>query len=327
MRVALVCVVSLLACAGASRRAEHHAAHTVTLRGSDTMVVLSQKWAQGFREARPDLSVQVGGGGSGVGIAALMNGTTDLAAASRDVEPRELDALRARGGEPIVLRVAVDALAVYVHEDNSLPSLDVASLGALYRGHATHWTDVGGRDTSRVVLYGRENSSGTYVFFKEHVLERFDFAAETQSLPGTAAVIQAVRHDPKGIGYGGYGFARGVRLVPIAPTRGEPAVAPDARTAIDGSYPLARFLYLVLADVPTGATRDLVTWVLSDEGQAEVEGAGFFPLPMDVRAAERAKLEKSAADPADSVETAAADPADSVETAAADPADSVETSR
>mgnify|MGYP000974729805 CR=1 FL=1 len=291
MRVAIVCVVGLLACAGATRRAERHAADTVTLRGSDTMVVLSQKWAQAFRETRPELSVQVSGGGSGVGIAALMNGTTDLAAASRDVEPRELDALRARGGEPIVLRVAVDALAVYVHEDNPLPSLDVASLRALYRGHATHWTDVGGSDASRVVLYGRENSSGTYVYFKEHVLDRFDFAAETQSLPGTAAVIQAVRHDPKGIGYGGYGFAHGVRLVPIAPARGEPAVVPDERTAIDGSYPLARFLYLVLAEVPTGATRDLVTWVLSDEGQAEVEGAGFFPLPPEVRAAERAKLE------------------------------------
>ena len=116
------------------------------------------------------------------------------------------------------------------------------------------------------------------------------------------AVIQAVRHDPKGIGYGGYGFAHGVRLVPIAPTRGAPAVVPDERTAIDGSYPLARFLYLVLAETPTGATRDLVTWVLSDEGQAEVAGAGFFPLPVDVRAVERAKLERSAADPADSGE-------------------------
>ncbi|MCU0675720.1 MAG: phosphate ABC transporter substrate-binding protein [Myxococcota bacterium] len=313
MRVALVCVIGLFACAGATRRAERNAAHTVTLRGSDTMVVLCQRWAQAFREARPDLSVQVGGGGSGVGIAALLNGTTDLAAASRDVEPSELDGLRERGGAPIVLRVAVDALAVYVHEDNALPSLDVASLRALYRGRATHWSDVGRSDASRVVLYGRENSSGTYVYFKEHVLDRFDFAAETQSLPGTAAVIQAVRHDPKGIGYGGFGFAHGVRLVPIAPTRGEPAVVPDERTAIDGSYPLARFLYLVLSDAPTGATRDLVTWVLSDEGQAEVAGAGFFPLPAEVREAERAKLEASAADPADSIEASAADPADSIE--------------
>lgn len=294
MRVALVSLVWLVAsCAGASGRAERRAAQTMTLRGSDTMVVLSQKWAQAFREARPELSLQVSGGGSGVGIASLLSGTTDVAASSRDVESGELDSLRVLGGEPIVLRVAVDALAVYVHDDNPLTSLDVPTLRALYRGHATHWSDVGLDQDARVILYGRENSSGTYVYFKEHVLERFDFAAETQSLPGTAAVIQAVRQDRRGIGYGGFGFAHGVRLVPIASHGDAPAVLPDETSAIDGSYPLARFLFLVLADVPRGAAKEFVTWVLSDAGQAEVAGAGFFALPPAVLEEERVKLGES----------------------------------
>lgn len=282
-------LVSLVACTGADGRAERHAARTVTLRGSDTMVVLTQRWAQAFRAAHPDLSVQVSGGGSGVGIASLQSGTTDVAAASRDIEESELEALRALGGAPLVLRVAVDALAVYVHEDNPLSTLDVSTLRGLYRGELTHWSDVGGEPT-RVVLYGRENSSGTYVYFKEHVLERLDFAAETQSLPGTAAVIQAVRRDPRGIGYGGFGFAHGVKLVAISPARGAPAVRPSERSAVDGSYPLARFLYLALADVPEDATLALLDFVLSDEGQAEVAAAGFFPLPPEILAEERAKL-------------------------------------
>ncbi|MCB9601502.1 MAG: phosphate ABC transporter substrate-binding protein [Sandaracinus sp.] len=283
-------VIALVVGCASTERAERRASETVTLRGSDTMIVLTQRWAHAFHDTHPALSMQVSGGGSGVGLAALASGTTDVAAASRDVEPEELASLRTPRGEPRVLRVAVDALAVYVHRDNPLERLDVAALRGLYRGQLTHWSDVGGAP-EQVVLYGRENSSGTYVYFKEHVLERLDFAAETQSLPGTAAVIQAVRRDPRGIGYGGFGFAQGVKLVAIAPSPDAPAVVPDESSAIDGRYPLARFLYLVLADAPQGATRAFLEFVLSDAGQREVVDAGFFPLPPDVLAEERAKLE------------------------------------
>ncbi|MBX3249939.1 MAG: substrate-binding domain-containing protein [Myxococcales bacterium] len=288
--VAIVSLALALGCAGARGRAERHAASTLTVRGSDTMVVLSQRWAQAYRHARGDVSVQVSGGGSGVGIASLLAGTTDLAASSREVTSHELAALaRARGVEPEVYRVAIDALAVYVHESSALREIELSALQDLYRGRITRWSALGGPDEP-VVLYGRENNSGTYVFFKERVLDRLDFVAETQSLPGTSAVIHAVSRDRRGVGYGGIGYGAGVRLVAVRAAPDAEAVLPDERSAIDRRYPLARFLYLVRADAETAKARDYLEWILSDEGQGEVEAAGFFPLPRDVREAELARL-------------------------------------
>ena len=252
---------------------------TLTIKGSDTMVILAQRWAEAFMRKNAGASVQVSGGGSGTGIAALLNGTTDLANASRTMKDREREQLRQRHGkEAHETRVALDALAVYVHRDNSLESLTLDQLKKIYRGEITNWSEVGGPDR-RIVIYGRENNSGTYAYFKEHVLEEEDFAPETQTLSGTSAVINAVSRDPSGIGYGGIAYAEGIRTVMLQGD-GEP-VAPTMENATSGAYPLARYLHIYTAGEPTGLARQYLDFVLSEEGQAVVEGVGYYPLPRE----------------------------------------------
>ena len=160
----------------------------------------------------PGANIQVTGGGSGVGIAALINGTTDIAESSRPMKDAEKTQLQQKRGVAVVeLPVALDGLAVYVHEKNPLQELTLEQLKKIYTGAVKNWKDVGGND-ERIILYGRENSSGTYAYFKEHVLENADYYPTTQTLPGTAAVINAVSKDIRGIGYGGIAYLKGVRL-------------------------------------------------------------------------------------------------------------------
>jgi hypothetical protein len=183
----------------------------LSVKGSDTMVILAQHWAEGFMASHEGVQVQVTGGGSGTGIAALLGGTADIASASRPMNDRERATLsRERHAEARESRVALDALAVYVHDQNPVTSLTMEQLASIYRGQVTRWSEVGGPDRP-IVLYSRENNSGTYTYFKEHVLGNQDFALTAQTLPGTAAVINAVSRDPNGIGYGGIGYAEGVR--------------------------------------------------------------------------------------------------------------------
>ena len=236
-------------------------------------------------EHATDVSVQVSGGGSGTGIAALANGTTDIAAASRPITEREIEQLRETRGEPRSVRAAIDAVAVYVNEANPIESLSIPQVRSIFRGQHERWNEISTFDEP-FVLYSRENNSGTYAFFKEHVLDRLDFAAEAQSLPGTAAVIHAVSLDEGGIGYGGIGYGSGVKAIAIA-ADGEQAVLPTAEAAVAGEYPLARYLLLVIVGDPDPATRAFLDHVLSREGQDVVEAAGFFPLPDSVLEEER----------------------------------------
>jgi len=253
------------------------------------MIILAQQWAQAYGATDPGVSVQVSGGGSGTGIAALLNGTTDIANASREIHEREREQLREdRGVDAREHRVAIDAVAVYVNEGNPIRALSVPELREIFRGRTRWWSDVGGA-RRRIVLYGRENNSGTYAYFKEHVLDRHDFAAEAQSLPGTAAVIHALSRDVHGIGYGGIGYGEGVVALAVA-AENAPPVRPGAETAVDGSYPLARFLFMYTAGEASEDATAFLRWILSDEGQAVVEDAGFFPLPPSVLEEERAKL-------------------------------------
>ncbi len=231
---------------------------------------------------RPDAVLQVSGGGSGTGFAALLNGTTDLANASRGITEEERERIaRERGARPVEVTVAMDAIAIYVHEDNPIEALSLTDLEGLFRGRIRRWTELGGRDAP-VVLYSRENNSGTYRFFKDEVLDRCDFAPEAQTLPGTAAIINAVSRDPFGVGYGGIGYAEGVRIVPIE-VDGAP-VEPTSDNALSGRYPLARPLYTYAVGPPEGLAADYLTFVVSDDGQALVEAQGFFVLPDALRA-------------------------------------------
>ncbi len=252
---------------------------TVTLKGSDTMVILAQRWAEVFMREHAGFTIQVTGGGSGTGIAALINGTTDIATASRAMKDAEKAQIQAqRGGPANEIRVAVDALAVYVPETSPVRELSIPQLSKIFRGEITNWREVGGPNAS-IILYGRENNSGTYVYFKEHVLEDADFAASTQTLPGTAAVINAVARDRNGIGYGGIAYAQGVRPIRVKATDDGAPIAPDMTTATDGTYPLARFLFFYTVGEPSGPEKSFVDCVLSSPGQAVIQNVGYYPLP------------------------------------------------
>lgn len=283
-------VVSLLAlglipaCGGKLERpgagAGENVRQTLTIKGSDTMVILAQRWAERFRVDNPNITVQVSGGGSGTGIAALLNGTCDIANSSRPIKAREREQIRAaRNQDAQEFKVALDAIAIYVHSSNPVTSLTMAQLKSIFRGEITNWRDVGGPDHA-IVLYSRENNSGTYAYFKEHVLSDQDFATAAQTLPGTAAVIHAVSSDPFGIGYGGIAYGSGVRSLGVAGESGQP-VQPTLQNATSGTYPLARFLYLYTPGAPTETARKYIDFVLSRTGQDVVEGVGFFPLPRE----------------------------------------------
>jgi phosphate transport system substrate-binding protein len=257
---------------------EAHGSSTLTIKGSDTMVILAQKWAQAFMDANAGKVVQVSGGGSGTGVAALINGTADLANASRSIKDKEQkQLLKRRGVEAVEFRVALDSLAVYVPAANQIETLTIPQLKKIIRGQTTHWKEVGGQDMP-IVIYSRENNSGTYAYFKEHVLDNEDFAATAQTLPGTAAVINAVSKDKGGIGYGGIAYAEGVRTVKVAAEGAEP-VEPTMENATSGKYPLSRFLHIYSAGDPVGVAKEYIDFVLSDAGQKVVEGVGYYPLP------------------------------------------------
>lgn len=252
-------------------------AGTVTVKGSDTMVILAQRWAEDYMKKNPSKKVQVTGGGSGTGIAALVNGTTDVANSSRSIKDAEKAKIRDRFNTlPTEIAVAKDGVAVYVHESNPVSQLTVEQLKSIYLGDVTSWKDVGGPD-QRIVLYSRENSSGTYVFFKENVLGNDDFAASAQTLPGTAAVVNAVAKERSGIGYGGAAYAKGVKEVKIVGKDGQ-GWLPTAENVKAGKYPLSRPLFMYTRGKPSGEAKDFIDFCLSPEGQAIVTQVGYFPI-------------------------------------------------
>jgi phosphate transport system substrate-binding protein len=254
------------------------AANAVTIKGSDTMVILVQRWAEGYMKVHPGAVVQVTGGGSGTGIAALINGGTDICTASRPMKPEEFEQVKAkRQAEAREIPVALDGIAVYVHEKSRVKSLTLDQIKQIYQGKIADWKALGGTK-GPIIAYSRENNSGTYEYFKEHVLAREDFAANVQSMPGTAAIVNAVAKDPQSIGYGGIAYAKGVRPIAVSPRKGRPAVAPSQASVVSGKYPISRKLYFYTAGEPAGLAGEFVTWALSDEGQKICQEVGYFPL-------------------------------------------------
>jgi phosphate transport system substrate-binding protein len=252
-------------------------AGTVTVKGSDTMVILAQRWAEAYMKKNPGTKVQVTGGGSGTGIAALQNGTTDIADASRAMKDSERATIRDRFNVlPTETAVAKDGVAFYVNDSNPVQQLTVDQLKKIYVGDAERWKDVGGKDAP-IVLYSRENSSGTYVFVKEVVLGNEDYAPRAQTLPGTAAVVNAVAKEPNGIGYGGAAYAKGVKEVKVVGKDGQ-AYAPRKEDVMSGRYPLSRPLFMYTRGKPQGEAKAFIDFCLSPEGQAIVDQVGYFPV-------------------------------------------------
>ena len=250
---------------------------TITIKGSDTLVRLGQRWAEEYMKINPEVVIQVSGGGSGTGIAALLNGTTDICEASRDMKAKEYKLAEEKGIDVYRISVSLDGIAVFLHEVNPVKELTFAQLKGIYTGSITNWKEVGGND-SRIILYGRENNSGTYAFFKEHVLEKDEYSEYTQTLPGTAAVVNAVSKDVNGIGYGGIAWAKGVKFAAVKLNDDSPAVEPSVEAVSDGTYPISRELYWFFNGKPTGDLKKLVNWALSAEGQKLAEEIDYVPL-------------------------------------------------
>ncbi|MCX7834637.1 MAG: phosphate ABC transporter substrate-binding protein [bacterium] len=252
--------------------------NTITVKGSDTMVILAQRWAEIYMSKNPTTTIQVTGGGSGTGISALINGTTDIANSSRPLKPSEREKLKQRFGSlGVEVKVAKDGLSIYLHETNPVKELTLQQIRDIYTGKITNWKEVGGND-AKIILYGRENNSGTYVYFKDEVLNGADFVSTMQSLPGTAAVVNAVSKDKNGIGFGGAAYGKGIKYCAVKVDNQSPAYEPTEENIRSGKYPISRFLYMYLRNKPTGAVKEYIDWILSAEGQEIVAKVGYFPV-------------------------------------------------
>jgi phosphate transport system substrate-binding protein len=248
----------------------------ITVKGSDTMVILAQKWAELYMKNNPSATIQVTGGGSGVGITALINGTTDICNASRPMKQTEIEKLKARYNTlGVQIPCAKDGITIFLNDANKVQELTLKQLSDIYLGKIKNWKEVGGND-AEIRMYGRENSSGTYTYFHDEVVKA-DYAANVQSLPGTAAVVNAVKKDVNGIGYGGAAYAVGVKHAKVKKDANSPAILPTAETIGKGDYPITRFLYMYMRNKPTGETKKYIDWILGPEGQRIVTEVGYFP--------------------------------------------------
>lgn len=281
--VMLSCCLSLVfGCARQGPEAGRGQWKTITVKGSDTLVILGQRWAEEYMKAHPGSVVQVTGGGSGTGIAALINGSTDICAASRPMKEQEKQEVQQRRGQAVQeIPVALDGITIFLNQANPVEALTLGQVKAIYTGTVTQWSEVGGKQLGRsdqIIVYGRENNSGTYLYFKEHVLGDEDFAPFVQSLPGTAAVINAVSKDSHAIGYGGIAYAKGVKAMKIKKDEPSAAVEPSLATVESGRYPISRSLYFYTVGEPQGGVKAFIDWALGEEGQKICAAVGYYPL-------------------------------------------------
>jgi phosphate transport system substrate-binding protein len=252
--------------------------------GSDTIVNLALAWAQAYGAQQPDVNISVTGGGSGTGLAALINGTADLANASRAITPDEIAKAKANGITPVQHVVARDAIAVLVNPANPVGQLTLPQLSALYTGQLTNWRQVGGEDRP-VVLLSRESNSGTHVYFLANVIRLGDakspllFSPDTLLLPSSEGISAEVRQNPNAIGYDGLGYVTpDMRTVAVAVADGQPFVLPSIDTVNDKTYPVARDLYIYSNGEPTGVTKAYLDWIMGPDGQKIVAQLGFVPV-------------------------------------------------
>jgi phosphate transport system substrate-binding protein len=252
------------------------------------MVNLIQAWAERYREIYPTVSVQVAGGGSGVGFAGLVDGILDIAAASREITADESRRVQARRGvSPREVTVALDAIAVYAHAANPLNAISLQDLAEIYGegGRLREWSQLGIRNSAcrhdEIIRVGRQSNSGTYVYFGQVVLGRArDYEMGSIDLSGSKDVVTLVSRTPCAIGYSGVAYAMdgGVKVLAVATSGGGPAVTPSVATVVGGSYPIARPLYFYTAGAPAGSIKDFLHWVLEPDGQKIVQELGFVPV-------------------------------------------------
>jgi phosphate transport system substrate-binding protein len=273
------------AAAGAAAVGEQRA---IQNKGSDTLVNLALAWAETYRDIEPSVSIAVTGGGSGTGIASLINGTVDVANASRQIKEGEIADAQANGIDPIEFIVAIDALAVIVNKDNPVEQLTIDQLSDIFTGRITNWADVGGNDEA-IVVVSRETNSGTHVYFLEEVVRKGDgdntdiFAPQTLLMPSSVGITSEVQRNPRAIGYDGLGYVdpEHEKLIAVAKDAAGPFVQPSVASGADGSYPISRNLYMYTAGEPDPVITSYLDWIRGPEGQQIVADLGFVPLPQE----------------------------------------------
>lgn len=254
--------------------------------GSDTMVNLAQAWAEEYAVVDPSVSVEVSGGGSGTGIAALINGTVDIANCSRRVEPEEIEqAKRNTRKEPREFMVGYDAMAIYVHKSNPLDEITIDQLAEIYRegGKITRWSQLGAKmpsGTDEIIRLSRQSNSGTYYYFREAVLgQGHDFKLGSRDMHGSKDVVELVADTPAAIGYSGMGYATpAVKMLRVAKKAGDTAYAPTVENTLNHTYPISRPLFMYTLGEPTGAVKKYLDWIHSDTGKKIVIQSGYVPL-------------------------------------------------
>jgi phosphate transport system substrate-binding protein len=255
--------------------------------GSDTMVNLAQAWAEEYAKVDPAVSIEVAGGGSGVGIAALINGTADIANSSRKLEPEEVEKAKAAGHEPKEYMVGYDGLAIYVHKDNPIIEISMEDLAEIYKegGKINKWSDLGvkaipGSKGDDIIRVSRQNNSGTYHYFRETVVgKKNDFKAGSMDMNGSKDVVELVSKTPGAIGYSGLGYATAaVKIVKVAKKKGDPAITPSIATVLDKTYPISRPMFMYTPGEPPAHVKKYLDWIHEAAGQKIVESTGYVPL-------------------------------------------------
>jgi phosphate transport system substrate-binding protein len=290
--MAIVFCVCLTGCSKKSEESGTPSSGRVIIQnsGSDTIVNVAQTWAEEYAKIEPSVSVEVSGGGSGTGIAALINGTVDIANCSRKMKQEEIDrATQNTGKVPKEFVVGYDALAIYVHKDNPLNEITIEQLGQIYGegGKIEKWSQLGianpACENDEIIRISRQSNSGTYHYFREALLgSQGDFKLGSRDLHGSKDVVELVTRTPCAIGYSGMGYAtEQVKMLKVAKKVGDPAYEPTAETTLNGNYPIARPLLMYSLGEPVGEVKKYLDWIHSDAGQKIVEETGYVPLPKE----------------------------------------------
>lgn len=283
---ALCLIASLMACSTPQDLPNSQPAQTAYIenKGSDTIVNLALAWAEKYQALHPEVRISVTGGGTGTGIAALINNTVDIANASRQIKTEEVENAQKNGAEPVEFVVARDAIAVIVNPQNPIQQLSLQQISDIYSGKINNWSELGGDDRP-IVRLSRETNSGTHVYFLEAVLRlgekenKILFATNTLLLPSSEGIISEVRDNPNAIGYDGLGYVTPeVKIIAVAKTPDGEYILPSAATVTNGSYPISRDLYMYTASQPEGAIQAYLEWILSPEAQQIVTQLGFVPI-------------------------------------------------
>jgi phosphate transport system substrate-binding protein len=267
-------------------------AEMIQIKGSDTIINLVQKLAEIYMQENAGVKISVTGGGSGTGLAALVNKKCAIANASRAISAKEVESAVSTGVSPSRIVIAIDGLSVVVNGQNPVSKLSVGQIGKIFRGEIKNWSDVGGRNMP-INLYGRQSNSGTYGFFRDMVLKG-EYASSMNTMNGNSQIAEAVKADPSGIGYIGVGYVRsasGMTVVDVAMKEGGAYISPLDKAAVEsGAYPIARPLYQYVDGTPSGAVKAFLAFELSEQGQRVVEEEGFYPVTAEEYKAANAKF-------------------------------------